>query len=74
MYAVLLEDSAHAIITSDMTAICRILKIVVTDVLPYPFDCLWTRKLIIVSPRLMPYIKRDCTYCSFPVQEFRKCW
>lgn len=41
MNAILLEDSAHGVITSNLTAVARILKLILTNVLPYLLHSLW---------------------------------
>ena len=43
---ILLKHSAHRIVTANLASIARILKLIFTDVLPYPLDSLWTRKLV----------------------------
>ena len=48
MDLVLLENSAHAIITTDHAFIVWILQILLADVLPDPFDSLRSRKLIML--------------------------
>lgn len=45
MYAVLLENRTHSIVTSNVTAITRILQVIGVDILPKTFDCLRTREL-----------------------------
>jgi hypothetical protein len=42
VYAVLFEHSAHRIITADLTSIAWVLKIMLVNVLPELFDCLWS--------------------------------
>jgi hypothetical protein len=44
--AVLLEDSTHGIVASDLATIARVLKLVLTYVLPYLLDSLRSRELM----------------------------
>lgn len=45
VYAVLLEDSAHRIVTSDLASVVWVLQLVSADVLPELLDRLGPRKL-----------------------------
>lgn len=45
MDSVLLEDSAHRLITSDLAAVGRVLQLVLANVLPNFLNCLRARKL-----------------------------
>jgi hypothetical protein len=47
--SVLLEDSAHRFVTSDLAAIGRVLQLVLTNVLPNLLNRLWARKLFKIS-------------------------
>lgn len=43
--SVLLEDSAHRFVTSDLAAVGRVLQLILTNVLPDLLNCLGARKL-----------------------------
>ena len=44
--SVLLEYSTHGVVTANLTAVTRVLKFVLSNVLPDPFDGLWARELV----------------------------
>lgn len=51
MDSILLEDSTHSIIASDLAAITGVLKLVLANILPNFFDSLGSRKLCEISKR-----------------------
>lgn len=74
MHAILFEDCAHRIITSDLPSVARILEIVVTDILPEFLDCLRAREL----SRSMHYSPRkiskqpEKSYRHFTIKQSRE--
>ena len=52
MNTVLFENWAHELITSNVTAVCGILKVVLTDIFPYFLDSLWSRELLCINNEL----------------------
>ena len=56
MDLVLFEDGSHCVVAAYLSLVARVLQIVLSNVLPYAFDCLGPRKLLLVSD--ISYLRR----------------
>lgn len=57
--SILLEDSTHSIVASDLAAIAGVLKLVLANILPNFFDSLGSRKLCEISKKKGPDDQRS---------------
>ena len=64
MHAILLEDSAKAIITPDLALVGRVLQVTLLDVCPDLFDGLRSGELVSLVPSLGNGWSKDLTLVS----------